>query len=58
MQLEKIISEAWDNRALLNETTTQEAIKTTIELLDKKNNNLFINQLEALKRLQRKEIFD
>ncbi|MFZ4740693.1 MAG: 2,3,4,5-tetrahydropyridine-2,6-dicarboxylate N-succinyltransferase [Bacteroidales bacterium] len=35
MQLEKIISEAWDNRALLNETTTQEAIKTIIELLDK-----------------------
>ena len=35
MQLEKIISAAWDNRALLNETITQEAIKTTIELLYK-----------------------
>lgn len=35
MQLKEIISAAWDNRALLNETITQEAIKTTIELLDK-----------------------
>ncbi len=34
-ELKEIISAAWENRALLNETSTQQAIRETIELLDK-----------------------
>ncbi len=35
IQLKEIISAAWENRALLNETATRKAIREVIELLDK-----------------------
>ena len=33
--LRPLIEAAWDDRALLDETTTQDAIRTIVDLLDK-----------------------
>ena len=33
--LRPLIEAAWDDRALLDETTTQDAIRTLVDLLDK-----------------------
>jgi 2,3,4,5-tetrahydropyridine-2-carboxylate N-succinyltransferase len=35
--LQTIIEQAWENRALLQETTTTDAIREVIELLDTEN---------------------
>ncbi len=36
-ELQTIIEQAWENRALLQETTTTDAIREVIELLDAGN---------------------
>ena len=33
--LRSLIENAWENRALLEETTTKEAVRTIVDLLDK-----------------------
>ena len=41
--LRSLIETAWDNRALLAEDTTKDAIRTIVDLLDKGEDDRLVN---------------